>query len=202
MIIETFPQYSDEWWDARLSIPTASIFKDIVTSTGKKASSFLTTACKLAAERERKKRDETFESKWMKRGTELEPEARSAYELITGHEVKEVGLIFQNEQRLWSCSPDGITIKGGLEIKALSPGVHIQYRHEKKVPTKHRPQVYGSLWIADELEYWDFFSYHPDMRPFLLRTTREDMDFKKYVFALESYMPLFVETVKEIANGT
>jgi hypothetical protein len=31
MVIETFEQYSDEWWAARVGIPTASCFGKIIT---------------------------------------------------------------------------------------------------------------------------------------------------------------------------
>ena len=50
MIIETFEQYSDAWWSGRRGALTASQFGKIVTSTGKKSTSWQAYAFKKAAE--------------------------------------------------------------------------------------------------------------------------------------------------------
>ena len=199
MIVEMFPQYSDEWWAARNGIPTASVFSKIVTSTGKKAASWNAEAFHLAAEIEMGHHAETFTNEAMERGIALEAEARDAYQFITGNEVDEVGLIFKDAHRAWSCSPDGMG-EGGLEIKCPLPHTQKEYQYRGKLPTKYAPQVWGSLWVADELPYWDFFSYHPEMKPFCVRVTRDDDGYRRYADALETYMPQFVDFVAEIVD--
>ncbi len=203
MLIETFEQYSEQWWSGRRGIITVSKFEKIVSSTGKKSKSFNKLAFQYAAEIETGKKEETYNSYDMQRGTELEPEARQAYEFIFDCEIDQVGLVFKDENKECACSPDGIRlkIKRGLEIKCPKPGTHKQYRYENKVPTKYKPQVYGSLWICDELESWDFMSYHPDMKPFIITVTRDDKDYKTYVEALEKYLPEFNELVKKISES-
>ena len=118
MIVELFPQYSPEWWAARVGIPTASNFDKIITSTGKKSSSWKPYSYKKAAEIETGKIEDTYTSRSMLRGLELEPLARMDYCFITGIDVEEVGIVYPDEKKLWSCSPDGLslTYKKGLEI--------------------------------------------------------------------------------------
>ena len=208
MIIEDFPQYSEAWWASRVGIPTSSNFEKIVTSTGKKSTSWPNFAYKLVGEILAGKCEESFSNEWMDRGKELEAEARKAYEFYTDKTVVEVGSVYPNKKKLWSCSPDGFVLpnqsepsKGGLEIKCPNQGTHARYLHEKELPTKYKPQVYGSLWICNDLEWWDFFSYHPDMPYFLKRITREDNGYKIYSKALAEYLPDFVKNVSSILEA-
>lgn len=201
MIIETFEQYSEAWWGGRRGIPTASSFAKIVSSTGKKSSSWKEYAFKKAAELETGKVEKTYKSKSMDRGTELEPEARENYEFITETEMAQVGMVFQDEKKLWACSPDGlnIDIKKGLEIKCPESAAHKQYCYEQKVPTKYKPQVFGSLWICDEIESWDFMSYHPDMKPFIITVDRDNEEYKTYVKVLSEFLPAVSDFIKKVA---
>lgn len=207
MIICDHDQLTDEWFQERLGRPTVSMFDKIVTSTGQKSKSWNTAAYEKAAEIIAGKHEETFTSEWMQRGTDMEETAREAYQFLTDTTVIQVGVVFRDKHRRWSCSPDGIVlpnqkckVKGGLEIKNPKMSTQAAYLHKKVLPTTYKPQVYGSLWICDELEYWDFFSYSPDMPHFLIRTDREDEGYKKYAEALDKYMPKFVEDVAKIVK--
>jgi len=205
MILLDCPQYSDEWWQSRVGIPTSSNFDKIVTSTGQKSKSWSTFAYKLVGEKLSGKCEDSYSSAWMDRGKELEAEARKAYEFYQDRTIIEVGAVYRNEKRLWSCSPDGIGLptqtdktKGGLELKCPNQGTQSKYLHKKVLPLEYRPQVYGSLWICDELEWWDFFSYHPDMPYFLIRVDRNDEGYKVYSEALDKFMPQFIKDVDNI----
>lgn len=200
MIIETFEQYSKAWWEGRRGLPTASSFSKIVSSTGKKSASWKEYAFKKAAEIETGKVEKTYKSKDMDRGTELEPEARENYEFITDIKMEQVGMVFRDEKKLWACSPDGLNldVKKGLEIKCPIASTHKKYCYENRVPTEYKPQVYGSLWICDEIETWDFMSYHPDMKPFIITVTRDDEDYKNYIKALSKYLPEVVDFITAI----
>lgn len=199
IVIADIEQYDDEYWKLKAGRPSASQLPKIVTSTGKKSTSWPDMVFKFAAERETGKVEDSFSGKWTDRGSEMEAEAREAYSFIMDADVKEVGMVFSDERRLWLCSPDGLMESGGLEIKCPSQGVHKRYCHENKLPTIYSPQVWGSLWICDELEWWDFFSYHPDMKPFRIRVTREDEGYKKYVEALETFLPEFVKEIDAVS---
>jgi len=198
MIVLDCEQYSDEWWDARLGIPTASMMSSIVTSEGKKSSSWKTALNKLAAEKLRGKPDETFQSDWMKRGHELEDEAAGYYSFLTGRDLQKVGICFR-DQKDAGFSPDALASDRGLEIKCVSPGVHVGYLREDKVPTTYKPQVYSSLYLSD-FELWDFMSYHPDMKPLIVSTTKADDQYLKYAAALDKYLPLFVRELNGVVN--
>ena len=76
MIVLNCEQGTDEWFEARLGIPTASCFNKILTSQGKPASSSNTYMNELLADWLMGKQ-EGYENEWMRRGTELEPEERS-----------------------------------------------------------------------------------------------------------------------------
>jgi len=153
---------------------------------------------KLVAERLRQVAEDTYQNDAMLRGHEIEPEARSAYSLITGNDVQEVGLIYRDERRQVSASPDGLVGDiGGLEIKSPSPTIQVEYLDDWKVPTKYKPQVYGSLYISGAA-WWDFFSYHPDMEPVLVRTTSDDPGYLKYKAALDEHLPKFLAAIDAV----
>ncbi len=201
MVVKFFQQYSSEWWAARIGIPTASKFDKLVSSTGKKSTQWKDYAYKKAAEIDTGKIEDTFKSKDMERGTILEPIARDDYSFITGIDVEEVGIVYQDERKLWSCSPDGLNItkKKGLEIKCPKASTHKGYQHKNVLPTKYKHQVFGSLWICDEIETWDFMSYHPDMKPFIITVDRTDPEYIAYVKVLSEFIQEVSEFIKKVA---
>lgn len=196
-------QYSPEYWQEKIGKISASSMSKLVTSAGKKSSSWKALCYKLAAEIERGMPEESFQSEAMKNGLEMEPEARGSFEFITGIKMQEVGLVYQNKSELYCCSPDGISLdrKTGLEIKCPSAGVHMQYLHENKLPTVYKGQVFSSLWICDELEQYAFYSYHPDMKPLLIFVDRENEEYKTYVEGLYKYLPEFINFIHDVSKA-
>lgn len=182
MIIKNYEQYSEEWWACRLGKPSASRFKEIVSSTGKPSTSWKEYAYELMAYKKLGYQPETYKSEDMKKGSELEAEARAFYEFNYNLKVEQVGSIFNDDETIL-CSPDGIipVEKKGLEIKCPKPGTHMRYLTEKKIPSEYAPQVYGSLYICDKLLSWDFFSYYPGLEPFVISVNRESEGFLNWV---------------------
>lgn len=166
-------QLSDEWFALRAGIPTASSFDKIFTTKGAKSTQSIAYMNTLLAEWLTGEKQSIKQSDWMARGIEMEPEARSAYEFITDMEVEEVGLIFKDEDRLVSISPDGLTGDKGLEIKCPAPGTHVGYLLAQKLPTTYIQQVQGSMYVTG-LEQWDFMSFHPDMPPVIITVDRDE----------------------------
>ena len=123
----------------------------------------------------------------MERGVLLEQEARDYYQFQTDNEVKQVGLVYKDETKMISCSPDGLMDKSGLEIKCPAPHTHIKYLLAGKLPSEYVPQVQGSIWITGA-DSWDFVSYHPDIEPMLIHVERDD----EYIEKLESEINKFV----------
>jgi len=175
MLIIDCEQGSEEWFQARLGIPTASEFSKIITPSklepSKQAGPYIN---KLVAEWLRGKPDEGFQSDWMKRGHELEEEAQDCYVFISDNAVSKVGFCLA-DNKAYGCSPDSLIGEdGGLEIKCPSPGVHVSYLLTNKLPTEYKLQVLGSLLVTSR-DWWDFISYHPDMEPLIVRTDRIDV---------------------------
>ena len=201
MIVLDIEQYQEEWWSARRGVPTASMFAKIVTSTGKKSATFNDEAYRLASEIITGSCTQSEPNDAMKRGTDLEPQAREFYELVTGSEVSQPGIVYRDNNLDCACSPDGFIGRiGGLEIKCPLPSTHTEYLHCGVLPTKYKPQVFGSLWVCDEIEWWDFMSYHPDMDPLIIRVDRDSDGYSQYSNALCKYMPEFIKQVKQIVK--
>lgn len=130
-----------------------------------------------------------FDTFATKRGIELEPLARAAYEEMTGCTVTEVGLILHdsayqykaNGQILWhgfGCSPDGLIyepdgrLSHGLEIKCHLPHIHVQHLFANKLPDEHKAQVHGQM-AATGVNEWHHYEYCPGL-PSLLIVVKRD----------------------------
>lgn len=204
MIIEyEISQGSPEWFALKLGKPSSSDFSKITTSKGIKSKAFRDYAFEKAAEIVSGKMKDSFTSKVMDNGTEQEPESRDYFELITGIDLSQAGMIFQDEQRNFLCSPDGFNLDEGIGWEAKNPlqHTHAKYLYADKLPTIYKAQVYGSLWVCKEkIDKWYFMSYNPDM-PHLLKTaSKDDEDYKIYSEALEKYLPEFNKLVTTIVE--
>ena len=192
MRIDQNEQGSFEWLAARLGIPSASMFAKIVTTKGAWSTSADTYINQLVAERLTGEREEVFQSHHMIRGTELEPDARDLYSLMTNSEVIEVGFCLHDTLAA-GCSPDGLIGEdGGLEIKCPAPSTHVEYLRGGVLPSKYKQQVMGCLWITGR-EWWDFVSYHPTMKPLIVRVERDE----EYIAALEKCVTKAVNLIDE-----
>ena len=177
--IECGGQGTVEWLRARLGVPSASNFSKVVTTKGQRSTSFMGYVNALIAEK--LTGDPTYVkiTEPMERGTSLEDEARAMYQLINDTEVRQVDFIKHPNMEV-GCSPDGlIDVKcdrgliGGLEIKCPLQGTHVEYLRAGKVPSKYMLQVQGCMFVTGR-GYWDFMSYHPKMKPLIVRTYRDD----------------------------
>ena len=204
MIVETFDQYSTDWFDAHSERPGASNFDKIITSkgnptSGKTREQYLN---KLAGQRVWGIYEETYQNDAMRRGIELEPEAREAYELITGRTVLQVGLCYRDEDKRYLCSPDGLLgNNGGFEIKCPNLATHTGYLRKNKLPTQYFQQVQGSLFITGR-SFWDFMSYYPGATSFIV-TVEPDLEFhKKLDKALENFCDELDQATKFLREKT
>ncbi|MDA3853324.1 MAG: YqaJ viral recombinase family protein [Bacteroidales bacterium] len=187
-------QGTEAWHIDRLGIPTASMYKSIITSTGKLSTSAKTYMNALLADWLAGKPVDKFEPTLaMQTGTEREAEARDLYSFISDNEVTETGFWFKNDKKLTGCSPDGFVGDKGLkEIKCPKASTLIGYRLAGKLPSDYVPQVQGQLWVMDR-EYCDFFVYHPDIDNFLIRVERDE----KYITTLSGLVNKFIEEMLE-----
>lgn len=194
-------QGSEEWLKARLGIPTATGFENIVTATGKKSSGQIKYMAELIEESILGLQDNTFRSNFMERGNQLEPLARSAYEFITGNDVIQVGGVYLDEHKEVMVSPDGLIpeLKKGLELKCPKMSTHIRYLLEGGVPAEYIVQVQANLWVTG-YDAWDFVSYCPEYQKqtIYLYTAKRDEVLMK---AFDKLIPQFLNTLRAYKNG-
>lgn len=124
--------------------------------------------------------DEPSFPNWaMKRGTELEPLAREAYEKHTGFTVTEVGFI-SHECDGFGVSPDGVVHYDsaefpthGLELKCPVARTMLKWLDAGTLPDEHKLQVHASM-AASGLSRWDFFAWHPELVPLHIIVERDE----------------------------
>lgn len=162
-------QNSEEWLRARMGIPTASAFAQLLAKgEGKTRRTYM---LKLAGEIITGRPMESFSNEHTERGHEMEDEARDLYAFTTGAELRRVGFIRNGRA---GCSPDSlIGDKGGLEIKTKLPHLLIDAILKGEVPSEHVAQVQGSMWVA-EREWWDVVIYYRDVPLFKKRAYRDE----------------------------
>lgn len=192
MRILNFPdgQGSPEWIVARIGLPTTSGFHRVMTPETRKYSKAADLyICELVAERLLDASlDDSWTSAYAERGTELEDEARTWYEMTRDVDVRQVGFVLRDDGRV-GCSPDGLVEPdGGVEIKCLSA-----HRHMEVVAggfPAMMTQVQGGMWIC-ERDWWDVIAYNPGLPKSVIRVWRDD----GYIKDLSDCMDKFLDTL-------
>ena len=166
-------QGTTEWLNLRCGIPTASEFDKILTPGGKPSKSAEPYMFKLLAERIMGHPCDEHVSTWMNRGSRMEEEAVSFYELQRDIETVPVGFI-SNDTLTIGASPDRLVGELGLlEIKVPAEHTHVSYLLKRAVDSAYYPQVQGQLWVSGR-QWLDILSYHPEMPPALIRVERDE----------------------------
>lgn len=172
-------QRSPEWFAARLGKVTASRIADVCarTKTGWGASRKNYMA-DLVAERLTGTKAEGFTNAAMQWGTDMEPEARVAYEFYRDANVAEVGFVLHPSIAETGASPDGLVGDDGLvEIKCPNTATHIETLRGGALPEKYFLQMQWQMACTGR-QWTDFASYDPrlpeSMRLFVDRVKRDD----------------------------
>jgi putative phage-type endonuclease len=191
-------QRTDEWYQARLGCVTASRTADILAKT---KSGYSTSRANymadLIVERLTGKAPEGFTSSAMQWGTETEPQARMAYEIITGNEVTETGFVLHPQIEGFGASPDGLVGEDGLvEIKCPNTNTHISTLLDEKISHKYVIQMHVQM-LCTERDWCDFVSFDPrlpvDMQLFIKRVERD----KKLADEILGEVAKFLEELDE-----
>lgn len=188
-------QGSDTWFTARLGIPTASRFADLMAKgEGKMRGRYLH---ELAAETLRGSPEpDSYSNAHMERGKAQEDEARQLYAFMTDQEPHQVGFLRNGRA---GASPDSlIGDAGGLEIKTALGHIQIERLKAGKLPPEHRAQVQGNLWVS-ERQWWSFMSYSPGLPPLIVRVERDDAyiaELAKAVVAFNDELDMLVASLR------
>ena len=213
-IVINCEQGTDEWKQARAGVITASRFADArskmkVSRGPKKAGDPTETsdayARLLATERiYGSPLDDTFETWSMRRGRELEPVARSLYEVRFGRVVMEAGITLTDD-RLFGYSTDGEVSgeEGGGEIKCPSATDKVAgvWLDPDPIIAEYIDQCQGGMWI-NRWKWIDLIVYTPWLasvgRDLFVRRIHRDDD---YINALELDLIAFSRRVKAIETA-
>jgi len=88
----------------------------------------------------------------------------------------------------------------GLEIKCPMLKTHLKYFLDKKLPTEYFCQVQGSMYITG-FDTWDFMSYFPGLKPFIITVERNEGFISKLDEALDEFcynLAIMIRRIKEI----
>lgn len=209
MIVLHLEQGSEAWLQARAGLCTASRFSDARAKlsraskngvAGDPAGSALDYAWSVALERiAGKPVDESFSTWQMKRGTELEPHARLAYELQTGLLASESGIAITDCGR-FAYSTDGLCGDDGLiEIKCPAAPAKIGaiWSNPDEADAEYIDQIQGGMLVTGRL-WCDLVVYCPWLESvgkdlFIKRIKRDEI----YIESLASDLAGFSKLVDQ-----
>lgn len=151
-------QRSEEWYKARLGIPTASRIADIMatTKTGDSAS-YKNYMMQLLCERLTGDIEKTYQTEAMLRGIEKEELAKAAYEFRNDVFIDDIGFIKHKSINM-GASPDGIVLDGLVEIKCPNTAQHVEFLKTKKIPQKYIWQMMCQMECTGK-DWCDFVSF-------------------------------------------
>lgn len=139
--------------------------------------------------------DEQFQTFAMRRGNELEPEARLLHEQRIGKFIERAGFVLTDDH-LFGASADGlIDNDGGSEYKCLVSPARIRSVLLDNDISEFMDQVQGCMWITGR-KWWHFALYCPALKPIGKELTifpieRDD----NYIEALEADLIEFEKLV-------
>lgn len=165
-------QGTDQWFRARMGMPTASEFSTVMAKgrDGGASKTRKTYMLKLAGEILTGEPMESHSNHHMERGKEMEGEARDLYAFMRDVDPVRVGFIVNGRM---GCSPDSlIGDEGAVEIKTKLPHLQIECLLSEKLPAEHRAQCQGILLVTGR-KWIDFVSYWPGLP---LHVVREEPD--------------------------
>lgn len=171
MIAIECPQGSSAWHAARAGCITASMFAEARAklksgpNKGEPTKAAQDYAFRLAVERiSGEPLDNGFETWQMRRGHELEPEARMAHEIRTGLIVQQVGLV-KTDDGAFGASADGFIDDDGVsEYKCFLAPEKLRAFHIDQDADGIKDQVQGVLWITGR-KWAHIGMYCPALKP-------------------------------------
>ena len=190
-------QSSPEWYEARLGIPTASMFATVMAS-GKGGGESVTRKTylhKLAGEIITGEPMDSYSNAHMERGKAMEDEARASYALLTEASPTRVGFV-RNGQK--GCSPDSFIRNDGLlEVKTKLAHLTIECLLRDEFPAEHKAQCQGALWVC-ERDWIDIAVYWPRLPLFVKRAYRDEIYIKKLSDAVDQFNAELADVVSRV----
>jgi len=185
-------QQTPEWFELKNGHPLSASKAQAIATAGK---GLETLVMDYLTKKYSSGEDEGFRgNKETARGNELEPIARSIYELDQGVKVEEVGFITNSKiSDMAGVSPDGlVSTDGMLEIKALSDDVYTKKlagfgeKGEIKIDSGHLWQMQMQMLFA-ERKWNDYMVYNPNFTKsfFITRVSADPVQFQKLLTGIK-----------------
>ncbi len=199
MIVSSNPQNTPGWALDRCGVVTASEFNKIITPSGKLVTGATrsTYLYLKAAERVLKEVAPQPQTSAMREGHELEELSCAEYEWVNNVDVLRPGLIYLNHDKKIGASVDGLVGEHGQwENKSPQPKNHVSNLILNRLPSEHKQQVQGQLWVTGR-EWCDFTSFRPGLRRLQVRVYRDD----EYITDLADAVMAFVAELDSVAES-
>jgi len=140
-------------------------------------------------------------------GTEMEPLARSAYEVKTGFTVDEVGFCEHWDINRSGASPDGLIRIGDyglIEIKCPKVSTHLSYLLAGVVPAAYKNQMMWQM-ACTRTDWCDFVSFRPDLpehlQLFIVRFKRDPERIKELETAVIAFLDSVDKMLSQLKKG-
>lgn len=210
MQIHDVVQNSDEWFEARCGIITASCMSKVMAkgkkqedgdSDSKGRTDYMN---ELIAERytgvpaEFYNPDRKFKSKHMENGHVHEEVAKEMYETTRGIKLIKAGFVTNSIGGFTvGCSPDGLVgDDGGIECKGSLQKIHVAIMRRSDVPTQHRKQMQANMFVTGR-KWWDFVN-HADEFQLIIRRLEPDLELHQ---EMREAVVKFYEEMEEVAKS-
>ena len=181
------PQKSEEWYKLREKYPFTASHAQAIGNQGKGLETLVTEI--LAKKYSIQDIEKRYTNEDLERGIELEPLARSIYELRTEQKVEEIGFVIDEEiPKVGGASPDGVIgdFEGLVEIKSFNNEKHFelicQYKETGKfeVESKYQWQMQQQMLITGS-PWCDYVVFNPNYKESILiqRIERDEEKIEK-----------------------
>ena len=198
-IYKTLEQGTEEW----LALRNLKLTASNATAIGNAGKGLITHVNELVVRSFISEQDR-YVSAAMERGTELEPLARTKYEMKTGNQVEEIGFVERCEYS--GCSPDGFVNPDGLlEIKCRNDLKHFLLLQGGANESATEWQMQMQMLVCEK-KWCDFVSYNPNFKQslFVKRYFRDPVKIGKIEKGLEAGIKMLKEilSTETVKNET
>lgn len=188
-VYKELEQGTQEWFDARCGVLTASVAHQLLTAGLKVADNLTSKSLTMAlvAERITNFVEPMATTRDMERGNLDEPYARQVYSERFAP-VTEVGFMVReiNGYRL-GYSPDGLIAEDGLlEIKSRKQKIQLGAFLDDEVPAANMAQLQTGLLVSGR-DWIDYMSYTGGMPPYIKRVYPDQKWFAAIIAALVQF---------------
>jgi putative phage-type endonuclease len=207
-VFNTIEQGSEEWFELRRGLLTASRFGDLLTmprskkdrEAGKISKTTETYLIEKLTEiltgEHRELNSEALD--W---GTTNENKARQLYELERVCIIEQIGFASKG---LIGCSPDGLVGNDGMiEIKCpYNSTYHTEYLLGGEISKHYYAQIQGNMMILDR-QWCDFISFNPRVNDitkqlFIKRINRDEEFIKELKVAINIAKKYYIKLLKDM----